>query len=78
MCSNCVTYIWLTHTPLVVGRSLLQMGISQHTGCFAKAHAPASLDILHGCVMRLLEVTWGWIHYRVVEIWLLCDFRLSI
>ena len=24
--------------------------------------------ILGGPVMRLLEVTWGWIHYRVVEI----------
>ena len=28
----------------------------------------ASLDVRQGLVMRLLEVTWGWIHYRVVEI----------
>ena len=28
----------------------------------------ASLDVRQGPVMRLLEVTWGWIHYRVVEI----------
>ena len=27
-----------------------------------------SLDIRQGPVMRLLEVTWGWIDYRVVEI----------
>ena len=26
------------------------------------------LDVRQGPVMRLLEVTWGWIHYRVVEI----------
>ena len=25
-----------------------------------------SLDDRQGPVMRLLEVTWGWIHYRVV------------
>ena len=27
-----------------------------------------SLDVRQGPVMRLLEVTWGWIHCRVVEI----------
>ena len=26
------------------------------------------LDVRRGPIMRLLEVTWGWIHYRVVEI----------
>ena len=26
------------------------------------------LDVRQGPVMRLFEVTWGWIHYRVVEI----------
>ena len=30
--------------------------------------ASALLDVCQGPVMRLLEVTWGWIHYRVVEI----------
>ena len=30
--------------------------------------AKRTLDVRQGPVMRLLEVTWGWIHYRVVEI----------
>ena len=46
-------------------RPTLEYGSEVWEGNKAQA---AALDVRQGPVMRLLEVTWGWIHYRVVEI----------
>ena len=57
-----------------VVRPTLEYGSEVWEGNKAQAAAlesevlSASLDVRQGPVMRLLEVTWGWIHYRVVEI----------
>ena len=57
-----------------VVRPTLEYGSEVWEGNKAQAAAlesvmiSASLDVRQGPVMRLLEVTWGWIYYRVVEI----------
>ena len=54
-----------------VVRPTLEYGSEVWEGNKAQAAALESVMIgvsLEGPVMRLLEVTWGWIHYRVVEI----------